>query len=94
MNRYASYHCGLDCKGDRHWRLKTASDMRHCRQQTALFPKIVVTTSARTGRSVWRNGHHQRRWQAAVAQVRASRRSFLSTLPERPLVSVVLPSFR
>jgi hypothetical protein len=93
MNRYALYHCGLDCKGDRHWRLKTASDMRHCRQQTALFPKVVVMTPVRAGRAVWRNGHHQRRWQAAVVQVRVSRRSFLSTLPKPSLVSAVMPTF-
>ena len=93
MNRYALYHCGLDCKGHRHWRRKTTTAMRHCKQQASLFPKIVLATSVTTGRAVWRNGLHQRRWHAVAAQVRTDRRCFLTTLPRPALVSPIPPMF-
>ena len=74
--------------------MRSQGDVRHCRQQMRLFPRIVATMSVSPGRPVWRNGHHERRWQEAVAQVRASRRCFLTTLAQPPLVTPVEVRFR
>jgi hypothetical protein len=89
MNRYAVYHCGLDNRGHRHWRMKTHVAIRHCRQHAALFPRIVVITPVKFGREVWRNGLQQRCWCMIAAKVRADRRSFLTTLSHPALVSPV-----
>ena len=93
MNRYALYHCGLDTRGHRHWRMKTAVAMRNCRQQTALFPRVVVVTPLAAGCVVWRNGLHRRRWTEVAMQVRADRRSFLATLAYPALVCPIPPPF-
>ncbi len=94
MNRHVLYHCGLDTRGHRHWRLKTHLAIRNCRYHAALFPRIVVITRCAAGREVWRTGLQQRRWYAVAAQVRADRRSFLTTLTYPPLVSPNPPDFR
>ena len=93
MNRHACHHCGLDDKGDRHWRAKDINTMRQHRLCVVLFPRIV--TAARTGapRSVWRNALQQRRWLAVATVARAHRRSFQTTLRRPPLVSPIV-SFR
>ncbi len=93
MNRYARYHCGLDYKGNRHWRMKTSVAMGCHRTQVMLFPKVVVAARCGPAREVWRNGLHRRRWIAIAAQVRAHRRSFLTTLPRSPLVSPIQARF-
>ena len=93
MNRHALYHCGLDHKGNRHWRMKTSAAMGCHRKQVVLFPKVVVMMRCQSTRAVWRNGLHQRHWIAVAAQVRAHRRSFLTTLPRPPLVSPIRTSF-
>lgn len=94
MNRYAIYHCGLDRNGHRHWRMKTHTAVRNCRQQAALFPRIVVVTRPRPGQVVWRTGLQRRRWYAMTARVRADRRSFVTTLTYPALVSPIPPTFR
>lgn len=94
MNRHALHHCGLDSHGNRHWRLKTATAARNCRQHAMLFPRVVVVTPLAAGRVVWRNGLQQRRWHAVAAQVRADRCSFLTTLPRQALVPPIPPRFR
>jgi len=87
MNRHALYHCGLDCHGHRHWRLKTHVAIRNCRRQRAVLPKIVAASRPGAGREVWRTGLHRRQWQLIAARVRADRRSFLTTLAAPALVS-------
>ena len=94
MNRHALYHCGLDNRGHRHWRMKTHVAVRNCRQHAALFPRIVLVTRVGVGREVWRTGLQQRRWCVVAAQVRADRRSFLTTLSYPALVSPIPPTFR
>ncbi len=44
-----------------------------------------------TGREVWRNGMHRRRWMLLTEQVRGDRRCFLTTLKQPPLVSPIRP---
>ena len=90
LNRYALHHCGLDATGHRHWRRKDVVAVRRCKQHAALFPKVVVVSTCCAGRVVWRNGMHQRRWQAVAAEVRGDRLTFLTTLPRPALVPPVV----
>ncbi len=93
INRYARYHCCLDAQGHRCWRMKSAAEVRRCRQQHSLLPRMVRLVGCTSGREVWRNGLHQRRWKLLAARVRADRRSFLTTLLYPPLVYPLLPRF-
>ena len=86
MNRHALFHCGLDCQGNRHLRLKSAVAVRVSRHHAALAPKVVVAVRTGPGRTVWRTGFQQRRCLALLTVLRAERRSFLTTLPRAPLV--------
>ena len=90
MHRH--YHYGLDVAGQRCARMKSASEIRRCRQQHRLFPRIVWL-SVRCSQEVWRNGMHKRSWQAVTLQVRADRRCFLTTLRRPPLVPPIPPGF-
>ena len=93
MKHHALFHCGLDCRGNRHRRLKTAVVVRVSRHHAALFPKVIVVARTAPCRTVWRTGLQQRQWQALSAVLRAERRSFLTTLP-RPALVPPVPPFR
>jgi len=84
MNRWARFHCGHDCTGRRHWRLKPYAAALRCRRQHTLLPEVVWTASL--GRERWRNGWHRRNWMTLAVLVRADRRSFLCTLTRPPLL--------
>ena len=92
MHLYRHYHYGLDVTGQRCERMKSASEIRRCRQQQRLLPRIVIV-SLGCGQEVWRNGMHKRNWQALAMQVRADRRCFLTTLRRPPLIPPIPPSF-
>ena len=94
MNRHVLFHCGLDCHGNRHWRLKSTVAVRVSRHHAALFPKVIVVARTVPCRPVWRNGLQQRRCQALATVLRAERRSFLTTLPRPALVPPLTLSLR
>lgn len=93
MQHHALFHCGLDCLGNRHRRMKATVVVRAVRHHAALFPRVVVVGRASQCRQVWRTGLQQARWQALNQVLRAERRSFLATLPRRALVPPVPPRF-
>lgn len=93
MNRHVLFHCGLDCQGNRHRRMKAVAAVRVSRHHAALFPKVVVVARTAPCRTVWRTGLQQRRCLALAAVLRAERRSFLTTLPRPPLVPPITTLF-
>ena len=86
MNRHALYHCGLDCLGNRHRRLKATAAVRLSRHHAQLVPRVVVVARTAPCRAVWRTGLQQRHCLALALVLRAERRSFLTTLPRAALV--------
>ena len=94
-SRYVLHHCGMDAAGNRHWRRKDVAAVQRCRKQAALFPRVVVVSTCCAGRVIWRNGMHQRRWNAVAAGVRGDRLTFLTTLPRPAMVSplVAMPGW-
>lgn len=91
MNRHALFHCGLDCDGNRHRRLKATAAVRATRHHATLLPRVVVVARVSPCRTVWRTGLQQHRWQALCVLLRAERRPFLSTLSHAPLVPFTHP---
>jgi hypothetical protein len=91
MRRELWFHHGVDDGGGRCWRMRSAAEIRRCRERQKLQPKIVALAVCCPGREVWRNGMHRRRWTVLVAQLRGDRRCFLTTLKRPPLVPPTLP---
>ena len=91
MNRHALFHCGLDCDGNRHRRLKATAAVRATRHHATLVPRVVIVARVSPCRTVWRTGLQQRRWQALCTVLRAERRSFLATLPRGALMPQAAP---
>jgi len=91
MKRFVHYHLGLDDGGGRCWRMRTAAEVRRCRERQRLQPKIATFHVCSPGREVWRNGMHRRVWFVLAEQVRGDRRCFLTTLKRPPLVSPTPP---
>ena len=77
MRFHALHHCGLDCQGNRHVRMKRTQALRASRHHAALFPRVVIVARVSPCRTVWRTGLQRARWQAWNALLRAERRSFL-----------------
>jgi len=91
MNRFVHFHIGLDAQGHRCWRMRTAAEVRRCREWQHLQPKIAALPACGPGREIWRNAMHRRRWVLLAAQSRGDRRCFLTTLKHPPLVSPTPP---
>jgi hypothetical protein len=91
MKRDVHFHHGLDDGGGRCWRMRTAAEVRRCRERQRLQPRIAMLQVCGPGREIWRNGLHYRRWVLLAAQFRGDRRCFLTTLKRPPLVSPILP---
>lgn len=93
MRHHVLYHCGLDCHGNRHRRLKTAVAVRATRHHAALIPKVVIVARVSRCQVVWRTGLQRTRWRSLTEMLRAERRSFLATLPYPPLITTIPPRF-